>query len=65
MALLKIKAFRAALVVRVTVPPDPVPKVAVSLVERMPSRPGVPPLASQLARFVQKPDPLVQVACPL
>ena len=51
----------AALVVRVIVPPEPSAKVAMSLVERMPSRPGVPPSRFQLEEFVQSPLPAVHV----
>ena len=54
-----------ALVLRVTVPPAPVPKVAVSFVLSVPSRPGVPPRALQLAKLVQLPDPAVQVDWPV
>ena len=61
MALEKVRALSKALVLRVTIPPDPVPKVAESLVLSEPSNPGVLPLASQLAKFVQLPDPAVQV----
>ena len=63
--LAKVIALSAALVVSVIMPPEPLAKVAVSLVERLPSRPGVPPLASQLVNVVQLPLPAIQVDCPL
>ena len=42
-----------------TVPDPLVLNVAVSLIERAPSRPGVPPFVSQELKFVQLPEPLV------
>ena len=63
MALEKVIEESDALVASVTVPipKDNPAKVAVSFTLSAPSRPGVPPVASQLARFVQLPFPTVQV----
>ena len=63
MALEKVSEESDALVASVTVPAPKLrpAKVAVSFTLSAPSRPGVPPLASQFTKFVQLPLPAVQV----
>ena len=57
-ALEKVSEERVAFVLRVTVPEPFVAKVAVSFTLSAPSRPGVPPAASQTAKLVQFPPAL-------